>query len=94
MGATFFPARGDRASASASVPAQTEMPGGLRALAAVAALSTAATFAMTTTTALHVVWPNAAFGLLALALGAAVLLAHARLLSTGRLAFMAGVMVA
>jgi len=71
-----------------------EMPGGLRALAAVAALSTAATFAMTTTTALHVAWPDAAFRLLALALGAAVLLAHARHLSRGQLTFMAGVMAA
>ena len=71
-----------------------EMPGGLRALAAVAALSTAATFAMMTTTALHVAWPDAAFRLLALALGAAVLLAHARHLSRGQLTFMAGVMAA
>ena len=71
-----------------------ELSGGIRALAMVAAISTVATLLMTATTASHIAWPNGAFQLLGIAIIAAVVVAHARRVSTAQLAFMAGVLAA
>jgi hypothetical protein len=70
------------------------LSGGVRALALVAAISTAATFAMTATTAGGLAWPNAAFELLGLIIIGAAIIAHARRLSAAQLAFVAGVIAA
>ncbi len=95
MAAQGLPASVMGALAPSIYPIQTS--GGLRALAMVAAITTAATLAMTMTTAAGLRWPLAAFQLLGLALIAAILIAHlaqARAFAPARLAFMAGVVVA
>ena len=75
-------------------PVPTRLSGGIRALALVSAISTAATLAMTATTVAHMAWPNIAFQVLGVGLVAAVVVAHARRVSAGQLMFMAGVIAA
>jgi hypothetical protein len=94
----YSEATGIRGS-SVDYPAQRrlscdDLSGGIRALALISAVSTAATFAMTATTAGNLPWPNAAFELLGLIMIGAVVIAHARRLPAAQVAFVAGVILA
>jgi hypothetical protein len=76
------------------MPVRPGVSGGIRALALVAGISTAATLVMAATTAAHMAWPNIAFQLLGVGFIVAVIVAHARRVSLGQLMFMAGVLAA
>jgi hypothetical protein len=81
-------------SRASCAPVPTRLSGGIRALALVSAISTAATLAMTATTVAHMAWPNIAFQVLGMGVVVAVVVAHARRVSAGQLMFMAGVIAA
>jgi hypothetical protein len=78
----------------ARVAAGPGLSGGIQALASIAAISTLATLAMAATTAGHIAWPDAAFQVMATAMIAAVMVAHSRSISSARLMFMLGVLLA
>jgi hypothetical protein len=74
-------------------PDALPLGGGISSLAAVAAVSSAATLVLIATTAAGISWPDISFRLLAAAMAAAVIVAQARSFSLLRLPFALGVLL-